>query len=36
MISAIGDQFTVSMLDMGQQLESFQKSINNFYDAAAE
>jgi hypothetical protein len=35
MISAIGDQFAVSILDMGQNLEAFQNTINNFYDTAA-
>ena len=35
-ISAIGDSFTTSALDMGQQMESFGNTINKFYETATK
>jgi hypothetical protein len=35
-ISAIGDSFATSALDMGQQMESFGNTINKFYETATK
>lgn len=35
LVTTIGDQIATSILDMGQAMESFGNTINNFYDKAA-
>ena len=35
-VSAIGDSFATSALDMGQQMESFGNTINKFYETATK
>lgn len=36
LVSAIGDTFAVAILDMGQNMEKFENTINNFYEKSAD
>ena len=35
-VSAIGDTFATGILDMGQNMEKFQNTINSFYEKSAK
>lgn len=35
-VSAIGDTFATGILDMGQNMEKFQNTINSFYEKSAQ